>query len=116
MRPFRIAKLCLVWTILASLPVSAATRGQAEYEASCSGCHQPDGLGVPRAYPSLVGTPVIQGDPSVLIRIVLRGRGTMPSMAAELNDEEIAAVLTYSRAAWGNHSSVIDAASVKALR
>jgi mono/diheme cytochrome c family protein len=59
---------------------------------------------------------VIQGDPSVLIKIVLRGRGTMPSMAAELSDEEIAALLSYSRAAWGNHSSAIDAANVKALR
>jgi mono/diheme cytochrome c family protein len=63
-----------------------------------------------------VGSPVIQGDPSALIKLVLRGRGTMPGMAAELSDEEIAALLSYIRAAWGNHSSAIDLASVKALR
>lgn len=80
------------------------TRGEEVYMQHCVACHQPNGEGIPPAFPSLVGTGVSVGSMDDHIDIVLNGKaGTaMQAFAAQLNPAELAAVITYERNAWGN--------------
>jgi len=87
-------------------------RGAKVYAANCVACHQANGQGVPGAFPALDGSPVVQGDASEQVKLVLNGRqGTaMAAFGQQLNDVEIAAVITYTRQAWGNAGKVQDVA------
>jgi mono/diheme cytochrome c family protein len=98
------------------------------YADECSGCHTPDGRGVPGLFPSLNGTPSVQQiDPASLMHVVLRGALSvatskaptspeMPAFAWVLNDEQIAAVLTYIRNTWGNSAPAVNASDVAKAR
>ena len=102
--------------------------GQTVYQAQCAVCHAPDGRGMPPDYPPLAGNPSIQMESAVNpIRMVLNGGfppGTngnpepygMPPFAQRLSDDEVAAVVTYIRAAWGNRGSAISATQANELR
>ena len=70
----------------------------------CAACHQPNGQGIPPAFPSLVGQGIAVGPMSDHIDILLYGQaGTaMQAFGQQLNPAEIAAVITYERNAWGN--------------
>jgi mono/diheme cytochrome c family protein len=46
----------------------------------------------------------------------LDGRGGMPAFRNDLDDEQIAATLTYVRSAWGNAASAVPATLVAATR
>ena len=94
----------------------APTPGEAVYAQDCSACHQASGLGVPGAFPKLAGDPVALGPVDRLSALILRGRGGMPSFRDDLNDEQIAAALTYVRASWGNEAAPVPAAAVKVSR
>lgn len=97
----------------------------------CSTCHQPDGGGLSASgFPPLVGTPWVLGNEDRLIKITLNGiygpmevngkeyPGQVPMTPFQgmLNDEEIAAVLTYVRNAFGNKAAAISPDKVKAVR
>jgi mono/diheme cytochrome c family protein len=83
--------------------------GQAIYRDQCSACHALDGKGVPQLFPSLVDSSLVRSsDPATLIRVVLRGARSvataaeptapgMPSFGWQLDDAQVAAVLTYIR-------------------
>ncbi len=93
--------------------------GEAVYRKVCASCHQVDGEGLPPTFPALAGSPIVTGDVTQSVNIVLNGRpGTaMVSMADVLSDTEIAAVITYVRNAWGNNSGdVVIPADVQAMR
>ena len=102
--------------------------GQTIYESKCALCHASDGRGMPPEYPPLAGNPSIQMESAVNpIRMVLNGGfppGTsgnprpygMPPFAQALSDDEVAAVVTYIRAAWGNRGSAISARQANELR
>jgi mono/diheme cytochrome c family protein len=102
--------------------------GKTVYDAHCATCHGSTGLGMTPQYPQLAGNQSIQMDEAVNpIRMVLNGGfppGTagnpmpygMPPFAQTLSDNEIAAVVTYIRGAWGNHGSVVSASRANALR
>jgi mono/diheme cytochrome c family protein len=102
--------------------------GKTVYDAHCATCHGAAGMGMPPQYPQLAGNQSIQMDEAVNpIRMVLNGGfppGTagnpmpygMPPFAQTLSDNEIAAVVTYIRGAWGNHGSVVTASRANALR
>lgn len=108
--------------IPASDPQMAA--GQAIYRDTCSACHGLSGQGVSHLFPSLAGSAVAQSnDPTTAIRIILRGArsvGTsaeptapgMPSFAWQLDNDQVAAVTTYIRNAWGNSASRVSASAV----
>jgi len=93
-------------------------KGEQAYNTSCGGCHQPTGVGIPGAFPSLVGTPLIKGPVADHIKIVLNGKGPiMPAFGAQLDDTTLAAIITYERNAWGNDTGdVVQPSDVKALR
>jgi mono/diheme cytochrome c family protein len=102
--------------------------GQTVYQARCASCHGADGRGMPPDYPPLAGNPSIQMESAVNpVRMVLNGGfppGTagnpmpygMPPFAQTLSDDEVAAVVTYIRAAWGNRGAAISATDADALR
>jgi cytochrome c oxidase subunit 2 len=98
-------------------------RGEQVYAKNCVACHQPTGKGMPPAFPPLDGSPVVTGPKQKQIDTVLHGvvkNGTPTAMVAfgkQLNDTEIAAVITFTRNNWGNKTGeAIQPAEVKALR
>lgn len=100
-------------------------RGAQVYEISCAQCHY-DGSGNSAA-PDLKGSPVFRESPEALAQIILKGRsgisvvngrkfnGVMPAQAY-LTDEEIAAVVAYTRDVFGASKAVVPPAEVGAWR
>jgi len=80
------------------------TRGETVYNTSCAMCHQANGEGIPPAFPALKGSAIAMGSIENHISIVLNGKpGTaMQAFEQQLNDVDLAAVITYERNAWGN--------------
>jgi mono/diheme cytochrome c family protein len=107
---------------------SGLTAGAKLYEAHCADCHGLDGQGRADAYPALAGNrAVLMDNTNNLIHSVLDGgfaattKGNarpfgMPPYMLQLNDAEIAAVLTYVRNAWGNQAGVLTEFDINKLR
>ena len=93
-----------------------AVDGKALFAKNCAACHQATGLGIPGAFPALKGNVFAQGDPAIVIATVLKGRAGMPAFAASIDDEKMAAILTYVRSAWGNKAGAIATADVATVR
>ncbi len=94
-------------------------RGKAIYEKACVACHQINGEGIPGVFPAIKGGPVATGDISEHIGTVVNGvAGTaMSAWKDQLNDLELAAVVTYERNAWGNDKGdLAQPAQIKAAR
>ncbi|SOD80042.1 PVC-type heme-binding CxxCH protein [Spirosoma fluviale] len=100
-------------------------------EGYCTTCHQPDGKGLAASgFPPLSGTPWVTGSEERLIKIVLKGvmgpievagknypgQVPMTPFGGLLKDNEVAAVLTYVRNAFGNKASAVSPATVKKVR
>lgn len=115
----------------AAEPDVAATRnpaGAALYVPYCAACHGRQGEGAADIFPPLVGTSWVTGETDDLIRVVLHGlegpitvqgetyEGSMPPFGPRLNDEEVAAILTYIRSAWDNEAGPISPAEVSEVR
>jgi mono/diheme cytochrome c family protein/glucose/arabinose dehydrogenase len=95
--------------------------------SNCMSCHQANGRGLPPVYPPLRGSEIVLGEPSTLVKILMHGlegkltvdgqtyNQVMPAAAVK-SDEEIAAVLTYVRSAWGNAAPAVDPALVAKVR
>ena len=102
--------------------------GAAIYADECAGCHAANGKGTSGLFPSLNGSPTVQQtDPTTLLHVVLRGArsaatdmaptgAAMPQFDWILNDDQVAAVLTYIRNAWGNAAPVVSAGEVSKSR
>ncbi len=116
MRFKTIVLTALAASMTFAAPALAAETGQAQFLASCSACHQPTGLGIKGAFPPLAGSAFVQGEVGAVAGRVLNGRGGMPRFKGDLSDQQIAAILTYVRSAWGNHASAVTPAQVAATR
>ena len=101
--------------VLASA-ASAAEPPQGLFDDNCSACHQVTGKGIKGAFPALAGSALVKGDKSVLAGTVLTGRAGMPAFKDELGDAELAGILTYVRASWGNAASPVTPADIAAAR
>ncbi len=79
-------------------------RGEEAYLQSCAACHQPNGQGIPPAFPSLVGSAVVTGPVEEHLEVGINGRpGTvMQAFGDLLSEVDLAAILTYQRNSWGN--------------
>jgi len=109
-------------------PPAQMAEGEKVYRSACIACHEADGSGAPRVYPPLPGNANLQSaDPLSTIRIILDGaetvttlrapnKGEMPAYAAKLSDQQIAAVTTYIRNAWGNAAPAVTAAEITKAR
>jgi mono/diheme cytochrome c family protein len=103
-------------------------QGKGIYEQHCMDCHGSGGKGKPPAYPPLAGNRALTMDEPVnAIRVVLNGGfapGTagnprpfgMPPYGPVLSDAEVAAVVTYVRASWGNAARPVTPAEVNRYR
>jgi cytochrome c oxidase subunit 2 len=93
-------------------------RGEKVYAANCVACHQANGKGTPPAFPPLDGGKITVGPKEGHIDIVLNGKpGTaMAAFGKQLNDTDIAAVVTYERTSWSNKAGIVQPAEVKARR
>lgn len=101
-------------------------RGQAIFARVCADCHGPNGQG-DALYPPLANTRWTTGDPAETARVLVHGlegpitvagrrySGTMPSQAHR-SDEDLVAVGTWVRQAWGNDAAPLTAAHVIAAR
>ncbi|MBD1577452.1 cytochrome c oxidase subunit II [Vibrio sp. S11_S32] len=92
------------------------TKGEKIYNERCSVCHQVTGLGMGTVFPALKGSKVALGPVEYHIDVVLHGvSGTaMQAFANQLSQEEIAAVVTYERNAWGNDTGdAVQASDIK---
>jgi len=98
------------------------------YMTRCMSCHQMNGRGVPGVFPPLNGVEWVTGDKGRLIRIVMNGltgeitvgdetySGAMPPWNSFLDDQQMAALLTYLRSSWGNDASEVTSAEVASVR
>lgn len=110
------------WVITHRLPVNNASNenvkplsqaelmalGKAGYEKSCVMCHQSTGLGLPPSFPALKNSRVVTGPAMGNIAFVLTGvPGTaMQAFGEQLDNTTLAAIITYTRNAWGNDEMI----------
>jgi nitrite reductase (NO-forming) len=115
-----------------STPPPAANRderiaqGKVIYTTVCAACHQPEGQGIPRAFPPLAKSDYLNADTARAISTVIHGltgkvtvngetyESIMPQLA--LNDEQISSVLTYVFSSWGNNGTEVSPAMVAEVR
>lgn len=83
-------------------PQEFVSHGKDIYEGNCAVCHKSDGTGMPPAFPAIKGSLIAIGPPKNHIDIVLKGKNAMPAWGPQLNDDDIAAVITYQRNSWDN--------------
>jgi mono/diheme cytochrome c family protein len=92
--------------------------GEDLYKGICQGCHMLDAKGAigAGAYPALAND--IRLITAIYpITVVLNGQRAMPPFGANLSDMQIANVINYIRAHFGNHyKDPVSAAAVKAAR
>ncbi len=82
--------------------------GQPLYVQNCASCHGTDGTGQPGQVPRLAGNPIVTlEDPIPIITTVVDGKGNMPPFGQQLNDVQIADILSYIRNAWGNQAPAV---------
>jgi mono/diheme cytochrome c family protein len=101
--------------------------GAQAYAANCASCHQANGQGAAGAFPPLAGSDIVAGDPAKMIHVVKYGltgpveiagktyNGQMPAWSPQINDANIASVITYVRSSWGNHATAVTPSEVTAV-
>jgi nitrite reductase (NO-forming) len=129
----KVASSTAVATAAASLqrgvvdPKQQIAAGEVLFKGTCSVCHQPAGQGLPNVFPPLAKSDYLMANKQRSIEIVLNGlsgavqvngsayNSVMPPMS-QLNDDDIANILTYVRNSWGNQGAAVLPAEVAALR
>lgn len=109
-------------------PAAQRDLGAKRYEQHCANCHGEQGEGSAGVAPALRGNRAVVLDvPDNVIRVVLGGGygpataanprpHGMPPFAIALSNEDVAAVVTYMRSAWGNNASPVNAVVVDRQR
>ena len=127
------APVAAVARALTPAETALVSSGATVYQQICTACHGANGQGTVPLGPPLASSEWVTGSESRLIRIVLQGvsgpisvNGTtyqppniqpeMPGLAAGLNDDQIAGVLSYIRRSWGHTAAPLTPAQVAAVR
>lgn len=98
---------------------SLMDQGEKVYITSCVACHQAGGQGIPGVFPAITASPTATGDVAEHLNVIMNGRpGTaMQAFVGQLDDVDIAAVVTYQRNGLGNSvGDMVQPSDVKALR
>lgn len=93
-------------------------RGEKVHQA-CAACHGATGAGIPGVFPAIKDSKIATGPLGAHLNIVMKGKpGTaMQAYAGQMNDADLAAVVTFQRNAFGNNTGdVVQPSAVKALR
>ncbi|MDH3646514.1 MAG: cytochrome c [Gammaproteobacteria bacterium] len=104
----------------------SANRGAAVFSENCAYCHQADGSGQTGQVPRLAGNKALLADPTRGIRLILitrsgsaRSHGMevqdMVAIFSELNDGDIADVMTYVLSSWDNCAGPVVEDDIKAV-
>lgn len=102
--------------VLSTAGAAFAQDGAALFQQNCSACHQSAGQGVPGAFPALAGNKFVLGDPKGPAFVVTHGRGGMPNFSEDLNDKQIATILSFVRSSWGNTAPALSPDLVASVR
>lgn len=110
------------------VPLVGNEAGKAAFLANCAACHQPDGKGLPGAFPPLAGSDFLdKNTPDEVIASVLKGiqgemvvngvtyNNVMPAMS-HLADADVAAILSYVFSQWDNPGTGFSAEQIAGLR
>jgi len=114
-------------TAPASPNTDVLAAGQKLYGRHCLSCHQADGGGVPNMQPAIKGGTWVQGDARALSLFVMTGGfdsasrkdsdvGNVMPPFRQLPDAELAQILTFIRAKFGNGASPVSEAQVAEAR
>jgi nitrite reductase (NO-forming) len=125
--------LAIVSDVTLAAVIGTATKeqrvaaGAVLYNGTCSVCHQQDGAGLEGVFPPLANSDYLMADTERAIAVVLNGltgevvvngntfNSVMPPMS-QLNDDEIANILTFALNSWGNDGDTVSAEEVTAVR
>lgn len=100
--------------------------GKNVFTQNCAACHQPDGKGIPGAFPPLANSDWLNKDVKRAVGVVKNGltgaitvnggqfNSVMPALS--LSDEDIANVLTFVYHSWGNSKKVVTKKDVQAVK
>lgn len=100
--------------------------GKRIYDANCMACHQPNGQGIPGAFPPVAKSDYLNADPIRAVEAIVHGlegpikvngesfNSVMPAM--DLTDEQIANVVTFLLNNWDNKGGEITVEQVKKVR
>jgi mono/diheme cytochrome c family protein len=101
--------------------------GKASYML-CAACHGMDGKGIQagpsKMAPTLIESKIALGDPAVMALVIINGiqkegteyLGMMAPLGAALDDEKLAAVMTYVRGSFGNKGAPVTVEDAKKYR
>lgn len=102
-------------------------RGKQVYMQLCFACHMPDGKGLPKVFPGLANSDYLLADTDRAIRVVVKGltgpitvngetfNSAMPAQA-QLNDDQVADVVTYILNEWGNDGGSVTVDDVRRVK
>ncbi|OYT90880.1 MAG: hypothetical protein CFE43_15995 [Burkholderiales bacterium PBB3] len=112
-----------------TMPATAPTAlGPRLYEKHCASCHGQNGQGVAGAYPPLAGSATVNAlRPNNLIQITVLGGFApatagnprpfgMPPFQLQLNNQELAALVSFVRVSWGNTAAPVSEFDINKLR
>ena len=98
--------------------------GAALYATHCQACHQPNGEGLPGAFPPLKGSKVVMDDDLELyIDIIMNGYDSRPEYGvmspvgttAGFTENEVAAIINFERSSWGNTGKKVKPEDIKSI-
>ena len=107
---------------------TATALGPRLYDQHCASCHGQNGQGVAGAYPPLAGSATVNAlQPNNLIQITVLGGFApatagnprpfgMPPFQLQLSNSELAALLSFLRASWGNSAAPVSEFDINKLR
>lgn len=114
--------------ILDNLELGKVTLGGEKlYQSNCRVCHQKNGKGDGIRFPSIAESDWVNGNKDTLISVLLRGlegpiqingkpfNGMMPKFS-QLNDRDIASILSYIRKSFDNKSDSVTKTEVAIVR
>ncbi|MBI4819496.1 MAG: nitrite reductase, copper-containing [Deltaproteobacteria bacterium] len=101
--------------------------GKQLFLGTCSVCHQAEGQGIENVFPPLANSDFLRADKKRAIGIVVNGltgpvtvngkvyNSVMPPMS-QLNDDEVANILTFVMSSFGNPGAVVSPEEVRVVR
>jgi nitrite reductase (NO-forming) len=108
-----------------STTAAAAADGEAIYKRACASCHMAGGDGIANVYPPLAKSDYLANRENTIKQVIKGSSGEMvvngktynnAMPPQQLNDDEVAAVLTYVYTNMGNSGAPVTAAEVAAVR